>query len=353
MSNNKKTLIILSPGFPKNENDSTCLPFLQTFVRSIKQVNPSLQVIVIAFEYPFFAKEYAWENISVISFNGRNRGRLYKLFLWTRIWKRIKRLVRKNEVIGFFSLWLGECALMGKHASRKTGLKNFTWILGQDAREDNKYLKHIKPNGKNLVAMSDFLADNFQKNFRIRPEHIIPLGVDKSLFPQLPPERAIDIMGAGSLIPLKQYDIFIKVIASLVKQRPNLRAVIAGEGKERESLQRMINANKLSNNITLAGETSHAATLAMMQQSKIFLHPSSYEGFGTVCAEALYAGAKLVSFVKPMRQEFKNWFIVKTEEEMVFQIEMLLDDTNVTYDRVMLYDSEDIAKQILTLFRSA
>ncbi|MEO8771628.1 MAG: glycosyltransferase [Ferruginibacter sp.] len=351
MNNVNKTLIILSPGFPKDEADTTCLPFLQTFVRSLNQVDPSLQVIVLAFQYPFTSKEYIWENVNVISFKGRNKGKIHRLFLWSRIWRTIKKLVHQNNVIGFFNLWLGECAWMGRHASKKFGLPSFSWLLGQDAKTDNKYISRIKPNPKSLIAMSDFLADNFEKNFKIRPQHVIPLGVDKNLFTQSFGERPIDILGAGSLIPLKQYDVFIQMVIKLAVKRPHINAVILGEGKERERLQKMINENNVGSNIKLAGEKDHATVLSLMQQSKIFLHPSAYEGFGTVCAEALYAGAKLVSFVKPMKKEFKNWFIVEKEMDMLSQLENLLDDRNAEYERVLVYDSEEIGREVLSLYK--
>jgi hypothetical protein len=36
MNNERKTFVILSPGFPENEADSTCLPLQQSFIRSLK-----------------------------------------------------------------------------------------------------------------------------------------------------------------------------------------------------------------------------------------------------------------------------------------------------------------------------
>lgn len=351
MNKVNRTLIILSPGFPKDEADTTCLPFLQTFVRSLNQVDPTLKILVLAFQYPFTSKEYVWENVNVIAFNGKNKGRIHKLFLWSRVWRTIKKMVRENNVIGFFNLWLGECALMGRHASKKYNLPSYSWLLGQDAKEDNKYISRIKPNPKSLIAMSDFLADNFEKNFKIRPQHVIPLGVDKNLFAQPLGERTIDILGAGSLIALKQYDVFIEMVIKLAVKRPYINAFILGEGKERNKLQKIIDDNNVGNNIKLVGEKDHTTVLSLMQQSKIFLHPSAYEGFGTVCAEALYAGAKLVSFVKPMKREFKNWFIVETEMDMVKKLEDLLDDRNAEYERVLVYNSEEIGRQVLSLYR--
>ena len=79
-----------------------------------------------------------------------------------------------------------------------------------------------------------------------------------------------------------------------------VKAVLIGEGPERMKLQSLITALGLQSNISLTGELSHPEVLQWMQRTKIFLHPSSYEGFGVVCIEALHAGAHVISFVKPM-----------------------------------------------------
>jgi len=43
----KQTLIILSPGFAANEEDTTCLPAQQSFILTLKKNFPSLNIIVI------------------------------------------------------------------------------------------------------------------------------------------------------------------------------------------------------------------------------------------------------------------------------------------------------------------
>jgi len=48
---------------------------------------------------------------------------------------------------------------------------------------------------------------------------------------------------------------------------------------------------------------AHPELLEWMQRGKVFLHPSSYEGFGIVCIEALCSGAEVISFVKTYEQK--------------------------------------------------
>jgi hypothetical protein len=86
-----------------------------------------------------------------------------------------------------------------------------------------------------------------------------------------------------------------------------------------------------------------------MQRAKIFLHTSNYEGFSTVCLEALYAGCDVISFVRPMHDDIDHWHIVNTEEEMVKKaIELLVSETDNT--PVLPYVMDDSAKAIMRLF---
>ena len=352
MNKENKTLIILSPGFPANEADSTCLPFPQLFVKTLKRSDPSLNIIVLAFQYPFIASEYIWHCVTVISFNGRNKGNISRLLLWKTVWERLNRLMKENNVLGILNFWLGECALIGKYAAKKYHVKNFTWLLGQDAKKNNRYFSLIKPKSENLIALSDFLAEEFYRNYRVMPANIIPPGIDTTIFHIQKTGRDIDILGAGSLIPLKQYDIFIQVVAAIAKSRPAIKAIICGKGPEQEKLQQMIERKKLSENIQLIGEIDHEQVLYHMQRSKVFLHPSSYEGFGIVIPEALFAGAYVVSFCKPMNVVFKNHYVVVSELELKNKVMELLGENNLHHEQVITFPMEETCRKILLLYRN-
>jgi hypothetical protein len=87
-----------------------------------------------------------------------------------------------------------------------------------------------------------------------------------------------------------------------------------------------------------------------MQRSKILFHPSAYEGFGAVCLEALYAGAKVVSFVKPMNDDIPNWHIVNNTEEAELTIRGVLDADDLKFESVLPYDIQDNVTKMVRLF---
>jgi glycosyltransferase involved in cell wall biosynthesis len=331
---NKETFLILTPGFPESEADTTCLPMQQQFTRALKELHPELEIVVLSFQYPYHRKVYKWFEINVIPFGGRNKGGLARLLLRNKINSTLKKLYQERKISGLLSFWYNECAFIGKKFADKNGLKHYCWILGQDARIGNRYPKLLVPRPGELVALSDFIQNEFEKNHRIRPQFVIPPGVEENLFGDLPGEKDIDLLGVGSLIPLKQYAIFLEIVAEIKKQIPEIKALLVGKGAENERLQSVINKLRLENNVTMTGELPYNEVLKIMQRAKVFLHPSSYEGFGCVCLEALYAGAHVISFCKPMNKDVTHWHIVKDKGAAILEALKILNDKYTDYKPV-------------------
>ena len=345
-----KTLVLLIPGFPADESDSTCLPAQQSFVLTLQRKFPALEIQIVTFQYPFKSVSYQWHGTRVMPLNGGNKGGVMRIVIWMKAWNYLKKLRKQSQIIGLLSFWCTECALVGKWFARKNDLKHLCWILGQDARKSNRFVKLIRPIPNELIALSQFLQDEFERNHHIQPAHVIRNAIEPNKFPPLNSERHIDLIGVGSLIALKQYDIFISIVKKLVEQFPSLKAMICGKGPEEDSLQRIINESGLNNNIMLLGEKPHSEVLQLLQESKILLHPSSYEGYSTVCLEALFAGAHVVSFAKPDQQKVNQWHPVSTIEQMEHKVRALLLEPNLVHKRVLLSAAEESVEAVMKLF---
>jgi glycosyltransferase involved in cell wall biosynthesis len=350
MKTKQATLVILSPGFPKDEADSTCLTSQQSFVKAVNKNFPAVRIVILSFQYPFIAATYYWHGNRIIAFNGRNKGKFFRLLLWRKVFQQLKIINKENNVIGLLSFWCGECALLGNRFAKKYGLKHYSWILGQDAKKENRYVSRIKPSAAGLIALSDFLADTFFLNHLIRPANIIPNGIDTSNFIKTGAARTVDILGVGSLIPLKQFDLFIKTIRAVKNTYPGIKAVICGSGPEENKLKLLIAQAELEDNILLTGEIPHGEVLQLMQQSKILLHTSNYEGFSAGCLEALYAGCHVISFIQPMRKEIEHWHIAKDEAAMLEISMNVLQDADCDHHPVSPYLIDDSAIAVMKLF---
>ena len=348
MKNEQHTLVILTPGFPKDEADSTCLPSQQNFIRAVNINFPGIQIIILSFQYPFASTIYNWHGNRVIVFNGRNRGNFFRRLLWARVKKQLKTIYSENKIVGLLSFWCGECAFIAGGFAKQYNLKHFCWILGQDAKMKNKYVHRVHADG--FISLSDFIQEEFYKNYGIYARHIIPLGIDVNEFALAEKQRDIDILAVGSLIPLKQYGVFLHITAALKKFFPAIKATLCGGGPEYEKLRLLLKQLSLQGNIVLTGETPHAEILDTMQRSRIFLHTSNYEGFGLVCLEALYAGCSVISFVQPMKENIEHWYVVKNKEEMLQQCMELLQNKAYNFKRVLPYQINDTALAVMKLF---
>jgi glycosyltransferase involved in cell wall biosynthesis len=349
MKTEDPVLLVLIPGFPENEMDSTCLPAQQLFIKTVNKLFPGVRLLILSFQYPYQQGEYTWHGNRVIAFGGKNRGGLSRLFLWQRIKKKLDQLKKENTIAGVLSFWAGETCLVGKKWADKNGLKHYSWLRGQDAKAGNKYIKRIQPRASELIAISDFISRELEKNHGILPQYIIPAGIDPGCFTETNNKREIDILCAGSLIPLKRYHLCIEVLRQLKEEFPSLKMVLCGKGPEEEKLRSLVSQYRLENNVTLAGERTHGETLSLMQQSRLFLHPSSYEGFSGACLEALAAGAQVISFHQPMREPISKWHLVNSVEEMKEKTATLLKE-EPDLRPVCTYTADASARKVLSLF---
>lgn len=347
-----QTLVVLSPAFPQDESDSVWVPPKQLFVKRLQAQYPSLHIIVLSFNYPHQTDTYEWNHVTVLSFNGMKCRRWKRLQLWRHVWNTLGQLKKEHALIGVLSFWCGECALVGRYFAKRHRLPFFCWISGMDAKKENKLVRWIRPRPQELVAMSAFLVKTFQANHGIKPQHLIPPGIDPTEFEAPTGIRDIDIIGVGSLSPFKRYELFVQVVKAIKQVNPGVRAVLCGDGVDREKLTAQINAAGLAQHIELVGMQSHGETLKWLQRSRIMLHPSAYEGFGVACLEALYAGAYVVSFSDPMGLRLNQWRVVKDLDEMTATVQALLK-APMNNMPVLLYKMDDTVKAMKALFNGS
>ncbi len=311
---------------------------------------PGINIRIISFHYPFERKHYTWHGVDVYAIGGRNRKKLFALQTWYSAYQTLKQLYQQDTTAGIFSFWITDCALVGHYFSKRYHARHLTWIIGQDARAGNRHVRRIRPEPGQLVAMSDFLQDTFEANYGIRPLHVVPNGINDRIFPGLNKgDRNIDVFGAGSLIPLKNYRLFIEIIALLKKDRPGIKACIAGDGEERESLWALVKQLGLENNMVMPGRQSHAEVLQLMNNSRVFLHTSHYEGNSTVLAEALYSGCMVVSTQALSKKSLPHLFVAGDKEALTGYVSGALQQDEPC-SRVTFNTMDQSARQVMQLF---
>lgn len=290
--------MFITPGFPSNEDDTTCIPALQLYARNLSL--SGYKVTVITTQYPFSDEPYLWHNIQVIPCNGANN-KLKKLLLPQRIFRIASRLHKTTPIDLIHSFWLNETTLWANHVARKLNVPIVATAMGQEAQLSATYLQKIKRSKIPVIALSEFQASDLQKR-GISPSTIIQWGTEAIAVQK----KRIDLISVGNLIPLKQTDYFISICRELKNLRDDFNAVIIGDGPLRTTLEELTASEGLETNISFYGEQSYFDTTRFIAQSKLLVHASRYEGFGMTIIEALNAQTQVYAFNTGIATEIKE-----------------------------------------------
>lgn len=109
---------------------------------------------------------------------------------------------------------------------------------------------------------------------------------------QLPPETPV-VGTVGRLAPEKDQAMFVAAVAEACAARPDLHAVIVGDGVLRETLEAEVRARGLDGRVHLLGERRDSRRL--IAGLDLFVLTSRIEGFANVLLEAAFLGVPAIA----------------------------------------------------------
>jgi glycosyltransferase involved in cell wall biosynthesis len=345
-----KRLLFIPPMFPVDESEDNVAPFITQFTEQFAE-NTVVKVDVMPLMFPQI-KKYHFGKVMVHPI-GSGYKKSFRIipFLLFAIIKGIQ-LQRKNNYDGILCFWYRECALIGKVLSRLFNIKLQVWMLGQDVKKENKYIKLLKLPENEIMMLSEHQKEIFKENFNLDIKTIANVAIDRSRFPKLnQDERPITILGVGNLSVLKNYFLFVDIIDDLKKDFESINAIICGgDTGEKINLENKIKTLNLSKNIKLVGSISHKEVLDYMNNGVVFLHTSTFEGGGNVLQEALYSGCHVVSTI-PIEdsKNLKTFFYSEDKLVLVEKIKSILNKSN-SFERVEKFKMEDTIKTVYDSF---
>jgi glycosyltransferase involved in cell wall biosynthesis len=335
LSNHNKNILVLTPGFPSNEKDYFCIPPLQEYLLKFKSIYPSHKINVITIHYPYAKRKYEWNGIPVISLGGKN-SLIKKPLLWYKIISTVKKMNENYKVDIIHSLWLGECAMTGYYLSKIIDCQHICTLMGQDVKKSNRYLNFSSGNNIKLVALSKNQSEQFYTLTNKTVNEIIHWGIEDQPVSVTP--RDIDLLAVGSLIPLKNYSMLISMLAIFIQSKPEIRCLFA--------------ANKgVEKNLEFTGQLNRDEIFNLMQRSRIFVHPSKFEGSGYVFAEALANGMNIVSFNVGCAEQNHKWFIATDEEDFIKITDELLF-SELDFTPLNLFPIDETISKYASLYAS-
>jgi glycosyltransferase involved in cell wall biosynthesis len=112
------------------------------------------------------------------------------------------------------------------------------------------------------------------------------------------PERSSEfdsptLLAVGRLVQQKGLDILIQAMRPIKVSAPDARLLLAGDGPERQALERLARDLELVDSVSFLGHSADVDHL--MRRAWILVHPSRWEGFGLVLLEAMRQGLPIVA----------------------------------------------------------
>jgi glycosyltransferase involved in cell wall biosynthesis len=172
-----------------------------------------------------------------------------------------------------------------------------------------------------IIAVSEHTQNQLRTILHYKGKlSLVSNGIDYvRIKPVAPATKKSDVIYVGRLIRHKHVNILIEAIALLQTQNPDIRCIIVGGGPEHHNLQSLVEKRGLKKNITITGRLESSDDVyAFMKASKIFVSPSTREGFGITILEAFACG---LSVVTVKHKDNLAQYLVTPETGIVCQLE--------------------------------
>jgi glycosyltransferase involved in cell wall biosynthesis len=103
------------------------------------------------------------------------------------------------------------------------------------------------------------------------------------------------VVAVGRLVPVKRFDSLIDALATVRRRQPQLRAVIVGEGYEREALEAQVRELGAEQWISMPGRVEPAELIDLYRRAWVLASASAHEGWGMTITEAAACGTPAVA----------------------------------------------------------
>lgn len=160
-----------------------------------------------------------------------------------------------------------------------------------------KFIENIASKSGKSIAVSQMTKTNLQSlGLKDKDVYIIPNGIDLKRVSDVTPNiDRCDIIFVGRLIKEKNVDILLKAIDYVRHELCDIKCYIIGDGPEKESLIKFVIDRRLDNSVAFFEFMEHDEVISRIKSSKLFVLPSSREGFGIVVIEAFACGIPVIT----------------------------------------------------------
>jgi len=139
--------------------------------------------------------------------------------------------------------------------------------------------------------------------------------------------RPTTILSNRNLLPIYNVSLLIRAIPLVLREESKVKFFVAGDGPEREGLEREAKNLSIGDFVQFLGRIPHDAMLNLLSQTDIYVSTSLCDGTSVSLLEALGSGAFPVVTDIPSNREWisdgENGFLVPTDEERILAMRII------------------------------
>ena len=193
--------------------------------------------------------------------------------------------------------------------NKKNGYDSFrTRIANSFMHRLAKLEEETAHNATLIVTIGNYSLEKIQKHYGIDPSkvRIVPNGVDTEKFKPNEDLQTVrkhfglgnepTVLFVGSLIQRKGLPFLVEAAKKIVKEQPNTKFLIVGEGPLKKHLTISIETANLLGNFKFLGNVKDDLLPSIYNCADVFVLPSIQEGQGIVLLEAQASGKPVVAF---------------------------------------------------------
>jgi glycosyltransferase involved in cell wall biosynthesis len=248
--------------------------------------------------------------------------------------------------LSIYALFRNRCNLIHAHWAIPTGLIG-AWIggllrkpavvtiHGSDLRmalEKSGFLRkvfaYVCENASQLNCVSEVQKKELEQ-LGIPKGKIstIPMGIDEEFLKRGEHRRRelkkgpFTIISNRNLLPIYNVSLLIRAIPIVLREEPETKFIIAGDGAEKEALEKEVNNMNIYSSVKFLGRIPHEEMPDLLSQADVYVSTSLYDGTSVSLLEAMGSGAFPIVTDIPSNREWidngHNGFLVPEENENV------------------------------------
>ena len=191
-----------------------------------------------------------------------------------------------------------------------------------------KIFLYVCRRANHIICVSEVFKRDIE-NLGINEEKIsvFPMGVDEPFLMSLTNQRAnrigqqFTILSNRLLLPIYNISLLIRAIPIVLEEEPDATFIIAGDGSERESLEKQVKKLNISSSVQFLGWVMHGEMARLLSRADVYISTSLDDGTSVSLLEAMASGAFPIVTDIPSNREWisngENGFLVPIDQERV------------------------------------